>query len=412
MPRRLLAPAAVAAAGLLGASLAAGPAAAETLLVAPHAVMPDGSLRDDVAVVIGDDGVIDRVLDADEVAGRDDVRRLPEGSVLSPGLIDLASFAGVWQANASTGDSIDPTPSVVDAFDPGAPGVRAALEAGITALMLAPSMNGLVDGACATVRTAPGRDGSHVLNPECALAMTMGEPAFGTALGPFSRGGAMPLLRRTLSEAEDRGAADTRLGRVVRGELPVVALVSEPEDASAMLRLLGRHDVVPTLVHTVDAIDVAGEVGDRGAAMIVGPYAVDAERRVLAGAAALHEAGATVAFRSGLPGTGADRLRMTAALAVRHGLGPEAARRGLTAAAAEIAGVADRVGAIEPGRHADLVVFSGDPLRLDSRVLEVHVDGRVAHRHPTTGVGHAGHAHGAEHHGHHDHHGAAAADAG
>jgi imidazolonepropionase-like amidohydrolase len=47
----------------------------------------------------------------------------------------------------------------------------------------------------------------------------------------------------------------------------------------------------------------------------------------------------------------------------------------MTSQAAEVAGVADRVGAIRPGADADLVVFSDDPLRLDSRVLEVYVDG-------------------------------------
>jgi len=362
---------------LLGGAVAA-PAAADTALLAPLAVMPDGSLRPDVGVLVDDDGVVRRVTTADELADHPNARRLPEGSVLSPGMIDLASFAGVWRANISAGDTIDPDTSVIDGFDPHGPGVSAALEAGITALMLAPSMNGLVDGACATVRTAPGRDGSHVLDPACAMAMTMGEPAFSTTLGPFTRSGAMPVLREVLAAAAD--APDSRLGRVVSGDMPVVALVTEPEDASAMLRLLGRVGVVPTLVHTVDALDIAEEVGAAGGAVIVGPYDMSAEPRVLAGAAALADAGARVAFRAGLPATGPERLRLTAALAVRHGLAPEAARRGLTSEAAAIAGVADRIGSIAVGRHADFVVFSGDPLRLDSTVLEVHVAGRPAHR--------------------------------
>lgn len=58
---------------------------------------------------------------------------------------------------------------------------------------------------------------------------------------------------------------------------------------------------------------------------------------------------------------------------------PAAARRAITSVAAKAAGVASRVGTIEPGRDADLVVFSDDPLRLDARVLAVYVDGVRVH---------------------------------
>jgi imidazolonepropionase-like amidohydrolase len=366
---------ATAAAAISAGLMAAAPATADAVLIAPAAIMPDGTIREDVGVLIGDDGVIRRVTAAAELADHPRARRLPEGSVLSPGMIDLASAVGAWQANASDGASIDPDASVIDGFDPLAADVRTVLQAGITAVMLAPSMNGLVDGTCATVRTHPKDDGSaDVLSAHCAMAMTMGEPAFGTALGPFSRAGSMAVLRETFRTAGD--APDSRLGRVASGDLPVVALVSEPEDASAMLRLLGRQGITPTLVHTVDAIDIAEEAGDAEANVIVGPYSMDSDRRVLVGAAALADAGATVAFRGGLPAAAPDRLRLTAALAVAHGLDPAAARRGLTSSAASIAGVGDRIGAIAAGRQADLVIFSGDPLRLDSRVLEVHVAGR------------------------------------
>ncbi len=68
---------------------------------------------------------------------------------------------------------------------------------------------------------------------------------------------------------------------------------------------------------------------------------------------------------------------MTAALAVRYGMSPEGALRALTLAPAEVAGVADRVGSIQPGKDADLVVVTGDPLDLSSRVDEVILEGEV-----------------------------------
>jgi imidazolonepropionase-like amidohydrolase len=47
----------------------------------------------------------------------------------------------------------------------------------------------------------------------------------------------------------------------------------------------------------------------------------------------------------------------------------------MTAVPAKVAGVSERVGTIAPGKDADLVVFSKDPLRLDAKVLEVYVRG-------------------------------------
>jgi imidazolonepropionase-like amidohydrolase len=96
---------------------------------------------------------------------------------------------------------------------------------------------------------------------------------------------------------------------------------------------------------------------------------------VLLGAAALANAGIDVAFRGGFPESASEALRLTASLAVRHGMDPGAARRAMTSAPAAVAGVADRIGAIAPSKDADIVVFSDDPLRMDAKVLEVYVQG-------------------------------------
>ena len=83
--------------------------------------------------------------------------------------------------------------------------------------------------------------------------------------------------------------------------------------------------------------------------------------------------------RAGDMGDYSSSLRLSAALAVRAGLDPKAALAALTEGAAQLAGVADRVGALEPGRDADFVLWSGDPLDLSSRLVAVYVDGELAH---------------------------------
>ncbi|MFK7962264.1 MAG: amidohydrolase family protein [Phycisphaerales bacterium] len=347
------------------------------VILAPHVLMPDGSLADDMAVHVVD-GAIKQIGSMKDFADHPNATRLPDGAVLSPGLIDLAASVGVRGANSSTTEVLDPNPSVVEAFDPHAPGVRAALEAGITAVMIIPGPNGLVDGATATVRTAPEDDGSaDVLNAEGAMMFSMGSAALATANGPTSRAGAMQLLRSTMRNMDKNDGS--RMSRVMGGDMPAVLVADAPEDVSAMLRLMDRQGVVPTIYAPNAAVEVAAEVAEYEGAAIVGPLGFRSGDRLLMGADALDAAGVPIAFAGGLPNNSPDQLRMTAAIAVRAGVDPDAARRGLTSTAARIAGVEDTIGSIAVGHAADFTIFSGDPLRMDSRVLEVHVRGHRVH---------------------------------
>lgn len=376
----------LAVAGLaLAAGVSAAHAASATsvrdghdhVILAPHVLMPDGTLADDMAVHVVD-GAIKQIGAMKDFADHPRAMQLPDGAVLSPGLIDLAASIGVRGANTSTTEVLDPNPSVIAAFDPHAPGVRAALEAGITSVMIIPAPNGLVDGATATVRTAPADDGTaDVLNAEGAMMFGMGSSALTTANGPTSRAGAMQMLRSTMrSMDKDDGS---RMSMVMAGDVPAVLVAEAPEDVSAMLRLLDRQGVVPTVYAPNAAVEVAEELAEYEATAIVGPLGFRSGKRMLAGAMALGQADVPMAFAAGLPNNSPDQLRMTAAIAVRAGVDPAAARRGLTATAARIAGVADTVGTIAVGMSADFTVFSGDPLRMDSRVLEVHVRGHRVH---------------------------------
>lgn len=376
--RRTFTALAAVATAIVGAGFAAPSAVADTVLLAPHMLMPDGTIKDDMGVLIGDDGRIQRVESLADLADHPRAVRLPEGSVLSPGLIDLASSAGAFGHLGDGTEVMDPDASAVESFDPHAPGAVAALEAGVTSVMIVPGFSGLVDGVSATVRTTPAADGSaDVLVAEGSMMLGMGGPALATDLGPTSRSGAMPVLRRAMRNAGD---GDDRMARMAGGQIAVVARVEQAEDASAMLRLLDRADLVPVIAIGGAAVEIAEEAADYGATILTGPYGMTSSERLLSGAAACNEAGTPVAFIGGSPAGSPHGLRITAALAAASGMPAADARRGMTSISARVAGCADRIGAIRVGRHADLVVFSGDPLRLDTRVLEVMVAGRTVHR--------------------------------
>ena len=72
-------------------------------------------------------------------------------------------------------------------------------------------------------------------------------------------------------------------------------------------------------------------------------------------------------------------LSVCAALAVREGLPEDAALRSITINAARVVGIEDRVGSLEPGKDADVAVFSGHPLDFRARCVLTLVNGKIAH---------------------------------
>lgn len=129
-----------------------------------------------------------------------------------------------------------------------------------------------------------------------------------------------------------------------------------------------------------EAGDVAELLRERGVGVVVGPSLVRRERNAdVVPAAELRSRGLLVGFQSAAAG-GAARLPDTLALAARYGLGADQALEGLTAHAARLLGLEGSLGRVAPGCDGDVVVHSGPPLDLRSRVLHVFVNGREVPR--------------------------------
>lgn len=345
-----------------------------TTIVAGKVMMPDGKLAENTGVVIVG-GKIESVGDASKLAATGPGTYLKlDGAVLCPGLIDLGSSLGAFGANAERLKPIDPQASVQDAIDPRDAALTRALQAGITSVMVTPVETSIVTGAAATVRTYSADGRLDVLRSDGPIMFALGPNVWNADREPTSRPGSLSLLRDALKQAK-AGTGDSRLAQVIEKKLSAVVSCGAIEDVDGALRTFGEFGILPTIMHTSDAVQAAADLEGGGATAIVGPYSFTSTRRTLEGAAALIKAGVEVAFSAQTPSVEGAGLRATAALAVRSGMDADAARRGMTAVAAKIAGVSDRVGSIAAGKDADLVIFSGDPLRLDSRVLEVYIKG-------------------------------------
>jgi imidazolonepropionase-like amidohydrolase len=349
------------------------PAAPSITLVGGRIVRPDGTLQPDTAVVVRD-GKIRRLLPADKATGGA-VRRFGAETVVCPGLIDLFSSLGTRGQSLRSLATVDPEVRASDALDSSDRHFRAALQAGITTAMVAPEPASLVAGTAVSFRTLAQNGRLDVLRDDGPLLFAFGPDVWRDDRPPTSRAGALHQLRSLLEETQPN-AANARIRAALAGELDALLVCASAEDVRAVRSVLGDAADGWTIVHTADAWELAPDVEGHGRPLVVGPYTFASSRRALLGAARLAEAGIQPVFQGGFPATAPETLRISAAIATRCGLDPAAARRAMTSAAAEVAGIGGRVGSLTPGNDGDLVVFSGDPLRLDSHVLEVYICGR------------------------------------
>jgi imidazolonepropionase-like amidohydrolase len=349
------------------------PSAGSTVtLLGGQVVRPDGSLGENLAVVVRD-GKIRRLVPAASVRDQN-ARRFDSAVVICPGLIDVFSQVGTSGQSLDTEPFVDPDANVLDAMDPSDEDFAKALRCGITAAMVAPSPHNLVAGTAATVRTY-GPDGQlDVLCDQGPLLFAFGDEILQQDRPPTSRAGALYELRNLVEQAR-AGSAHPLVNAALAGQMDALVVCPRAVDVATIRDAFGDAAARFGVVHTGDAIDMAAGLGGHERPVVVGPYTFASSRRVLLGAAALSKAGVEVAFSGRFPEFSADSLRITAALAVRHGMDPAAARRAITIAPARTAGVADRIGSIAPGKDGDLVVFSRDPLRPDAAVLEVYIKG-------------------------------------
>ncbi len=361
------------------ASAEADPRNGEQVIVPGAVVMPDGSLATDTAVVL-QGGEIVRVESADAYEGVDDetVMRRP-GAVLSPGLIDVLSTLGVTGQNVERTDPIDPSLRVVEAFDEYDRRFAAVLRGGVTAAVLVPGNNNVVGGSAAVIRTSSPDGRPRVIREDGPLIFSLGPPTFRSGHAPTSRAGALAMAREALTAARD-GRGDERLQAVLAGDLDFLVFAHRGEDVTAAYRLFDSYGLGAVVVHSHDLLEVAEDVLDATMPVVVGPYDAGSPVEEMAAPAAVQNAGGEIVIAGRTPQRSADALRLSAGLAVRYGMDSDAARQAITVNAADVAGVGDRIGRIQDGYDADLVLFSADPLRMDARVLEVYVEGMRVYR--------------------------------
>jgi imidazolonepropionase-like amidohydrolase len=329
------------------------------------------------------------------------------GKDITPGMVDNHSHIGAKTTDLNdTPMLIGPQHRFLDALDLGDSGWAEAVSGGVTTVVTGPGSGENVSGMAVVIKTF-GEDFDR------RLLLEKGGMKF--AMGPKSRErypttamGVAANLRQYLIRTREYVAARRKwedegrkgnppprdlgyeaMADVLSGATYVRAHVHSATDVMTLLRLKDEFGFELTLHHSTEAYKVAPEIARRGVTAVVLPLGdrIGLTEDAMAGPYELWKAGVKIAMHADAPVISQKWLRLCAALAMRYGIPEDEALRMVTRYAAEIARVGDRVGTLEVGKDADLVVFDGPWYEPRSRVDLVIGDGMVIYDRQRAGEG-------------------------
>ncbi len=363
--------------------------------------------------VLIENGRIAAVGAADAVAVPDGAQVVDAaGSWVLPGFIEAHGHVGVSEeaegwAGQDTNEMTEPVTAhvrAIDAINPADMGFRDAISGGVLAVNVNPGSGNPIGGQTVALKCWGRTVDEMALRQPSGMKSALGENpkrAYGEQKKtPSTRLGTAAVIRGALvaaanylerieaeqgkPEAErkpvDRDLKLEALGLVLRRQIPWRQHCHRADDIATAIRIADEFGYDLVIDHGTEAHLLADIIAARGIPVIIGPLLtsrskVELRNRSLANPGRLANAGVTIAITTDHPVVPVNFLAHQAALAVKDGLDRETALRALTINPARIAGIDDRLGSIEPGKDADLVIWSGDPLDVLSRAVRVFIDG-------------------------------------
>ena len=288
----------------------------------------------------------------------------------------------------------------IDAIEPRDETLVEAREAGVTTLCAGPGSANVLGGTFAAYKPVGKRIDDMVIKAEVAMKCAFGEnpKRCYRDKGNSARMTTAAKLREMLfkareyqqkieragDDAEKRPAFDMKMNAllpVMRKEIPLKAHAHQADDFFTALRIAREFDVNITLEHVTEGHLVVDELAKENVMLAVGPTLTHASKFELRNKSwetpgALAKAGCHVSIITDAPVIPQKYLPLCAGLAVKAGMDPFDALKAITINPAEHALVADRVGSLEVGKDADIVITNGCPFEVSTDVVNVFIDGQ------------------------------------
>ncbi len=331
---------------------------------------------------------------------------------LMPGIIDAHCHIGMWEDGLGfegsdgneTTDPVTPHLRAIDAINPVDKCFQEALEAGITTVATGPGSANVIGGTFATMKTYGKTIDDMVINECTAMKSAFGENPkrvySGKKVTPSTRMATAAILRENLIKAKNyvekqeafkNGNAKApdfdmkleALAKVIRKEIPLKSHAHRADDILTAIRIAKEFDLDLSLEHCTEGHLITESLKDEHIkSIIIGPSLSDRSKVELKNLTfktpmILNKAGIKVSIMTDHPVIPLQYISLCAALAAREGMDEEEALRSITINPARAINAHHRVGSIEVGKDADIIIYNGHPFDLRNTVKLVMIDGKV-----------------------------------
>lgn len=332
-----------------------------------------------------------------------------EGLNVYPGFVEAHGHTGmdgyaIGYEGKDYNEMNDPCTPHLRAIDGIIPGDQALLEAaaaGVTTLGIGPGSSNVLGGTFAAIKPVGKRIDKMIVKHPVAMKCAFGEnpKRCYRDKGISSRMTTASKLREMLFKANEykakleaagddvtkRPPFDMKLNAllpVLNKEIPLKAHAHQADDIFTALRIAREFDVNITLEHCTEGHLIADELVEENVMMAVGPTLGHATKFELRNKSwttpgVLSNAGCHVSITTDSPVIPQKYLPICAGMAVEAGMDPFKALQAITINPAEHLGIADRVGSLETGKDADIVICAGNPFEIACKVKQVYINGNA-----------------------------------
>ncbi len=334
------------------------------------------------------------------------------GKLVYPGFIDAHCHIGMWESaigfEGSDGNEASHVNTAnlraIDAINPMDEAFEFARNAGVTTAVTGPGSANVIGGAFLAMKTVGKRIDDMVIKNPVAMKVAFGENPKRTykEKGNMTRMQTAANLRDALYQAKEyahkleEGAKDAAkmptydakllaLIPVVKKELPLKVHAHRADDIFTAIRICKELDIRYTLEHCTEGHLIADELAKEQVVANVGPSLSDKSKFELKNLtfqtpSVLTNAGIKVAIITDSPVIPLQYLPLCASLAMKYGLSEFDALKAITINAAEITGIADRVGSLEEGKDADFVVLDRPFYDVQANTVMTVIDGQIVYQ--------------------------------
>lgn len=343
-----------------------------------------------------------------------------QGKYVVPGFIDAHTHQGLFDGSIGIAGSdgnemtVPTTPEVrgIDSFNPFEPSLKELLKGGVTCINTGPGSGNVISGETLVIKpVGTVVDEMIVLSP-AGLKIAFGENpkrvhGEQNKRMPSTRMGIAALLRKTLTDGQNylaewqqygakarkaREEGDTppkqpkrdlgmeTISKVLKRELPLHAHAHRADDIATIIRIAEEFNLELVLIHCTEGHKIADYIAEKGIPAVIGPTIMwvskpETRERSFQTAVDLVKAGVKVALQTDSL-TPMLHFALLPMYVIKYGLTREQALDCVTLHPAEILRIDDRVGSLEPGKDADIVIWSDHPFEFYSYVEKVFINGK------------------------------------